>query len=252
MTTFAEPTIFDILEQAERAGAKPCDCPAPSSSPQAEPVDAPAWRDVPGFEGSYQVSDDGRVRSLDRLIVNRAGVVRLWRGRVHRTPVRGDYPHIHLTDSHGGPGRNAGVHILVAEAFLGPRPAGMQVAHTDGNALNPRLDNLRYATPSENEADKRRHGTNYQLNKTSCPVGHPYTPENTKLERQGRSRKCRECAKARSREYAASGRRRAARKPVDTEAQRIRRWALSQGIAVAATGRLSPALRDAYRLARTP
>jgi hypothetical protein len=51
------------------------------------------------------------------------------------------------------------VHHLVMAAFVGPRPSGLQVCHLDGNPLNARLDNLRYDTPSANEADKRRHGT---------------------------------------------------------------------------------------------
>lgn len=51
------------------------------------------------------------------------------------------------------------VHVLVAIAFLGPRPSSRHVvAHFDGDGLNPRLENLRWATPEENEADKRRHG----------------------------------------------------------------------------------------------
>src|SRR3546814_16009402 len=45
------------------------------------------------------------------------------------------------------------------EAFVGPRPDGMEVAHNDGDPLNNRLENLRYATPAENTDDKLKHGT---------------------------------------------------------------------------------------------
>ena len=57
-------------------------------------------------------------------------------------------------------GDNRYIHALVAEAFLGPRPVGMQVAHNDGDHRNNAADNLRYATPRENNGDKRKHGTN--------------------------------------------------------------------------------------------
>lgn len=51
------------------------------------------------------------------------------------------------------------VHVLVLETFVGPRPDGMEGAHNDGNPLNCRRDNLRWATPTENNRDKYAHGT---------------------------------------------------------------------------------------------
>lgn len=51
------------------------------------------------------------------------------------------------------------VHALVMEAFVGPRPNGLEICHEDGNGHNNRLTNLRYGTKASNQADKRRHGT---------------------------------------------------------------------------------------------
>jgi hypothetical protein len=51
------------------------------------------------------------------------------------------------------------VHILVAEAFLGPRPEGLWVCHWDDDGQNNRLSNLRYATPLDNSADAKRNGS---------------------------------------------------------------------------------------------
>jgi hypothetical protein len=48
---------------------------------------------------------------------------------------------------------------LVALAFIGPKPDGYEVAHGDGLCVNNRVGNLRYATPVENSADKKNHGT---------------------------------------------------------------------------------------------
>jgi hypothetical protein len=120
------------------------------------------WKAVPGYEGLYEVSDMGRVRSLDRVVerLGRWGKVVAQRvaGRVMRPgPHKGGYGLLHLYGARGR--RTATVHGLVAAAFLGPRPEGSDVCHNDGNPKNCRLDNLRYGTRAENDADKDRHGT---------------------------------------------------------------------------------------------
>jgi transcriptional regulator with XRE-family HTH domain len=50
------------------------------------------------------------------------------------------------------------VHSLVVEAFIGPRPEGMEIRHLDGNRTNNHLQNLTYGTKVENAADRERHG----------------------------------------------------------------------------------------------
>lgn len=50
------------------------------------------------------------------------------------------------------------LHVAILEAFVGERPLGMQCAHYNGDRKDNRLENLRWATPQENEADKKRHG----------------------------------------------------------------------------------------------
>ena len=60
---------------------------------------------------------------------------------------------------HDGKTIRALVHHLVAEAFIGPRPVGFDVCHNDGVLLHNQASNLRYATRSENLADREAHGT---------------------------------------------------------------------------------------------
>lgn len=120
------------------------------------------WKAVPGFEGIYEVSDLGRVRSLDRILVQACKwggtMERFYKGRVlvQATDERGRrfVALWHLCE-----GKRRTVASLVAEAFIGPRPEGMDVCHGDGNPSNNRLLNLRYDTPAGNAADKIMHGT---------------------------------------------------------------------------------------------
>ena len=106
------------------------------------------WRPVPGHPG-YEVSDVGRIRSYRNRQGHSADMPRLLSPAI----VRG-YRHIKL-----GRSRQTKVHILVLEAFVGPRPDGMVCRHLDGNPLNNRLSNLRWGTPEENYADRHLHGT---------------------------------------------------------------------------------------------
>lgn len=149
-------------------------------------VTAERWLPVIGYEGLYEVSDLGRIRSLPRQTCK--GVRG---GRVLRSPPTG-HGYMHVGLSHQNQVRYYAVHILVAASFIGPRPAGMEIRHLDGNKLNNVPANLCYGTHGENETDKVRHGTHRNGNKTHCPQGHEYTPENTYTYPSG-ARGCRAC-----------------------------------------------------------
>lgn len=156
------------------------------------------WRDIPGHPG-YQVSDHGRVRSLDRTVTHSNGQVHRIKGKVRRTPLNQDgYPSVDLRNQ--GKRRVRTVHSLVAEAFLGPRPDGADVCHGDGNPTNNRLGNLRYGTRSDNMLDQVQHGTHNNAVKTHCPLGHELSAENTppSVAKRGK-RKCLACNRAHSR-----------------------------------------------------
>ena len=162
-------------------------------------IPAEEWRPVVGFEGSYEVSSLGRVRSLDRTISNPlpSGTVRRQqvKGRILKPGVAkcGGYLYVNLSRGNKNQ-RSHHVHRLVMDAFVGPLPDLMQTRHLNGDPSDCRLANLAYGTPAENGLDKRRHGTSGWTDR--CKRGHPRTPENTKWRREG-FRECIPCMRAR-------------------------------------------------------
>ena len=116
------------------------------------------WRPVVGYEGFYEVSDLGKVRSVDRVFVRADGQRQGRRGRVLVPVLAGrTLSYESITLRHG---RRRAVHVLVCEAFHGPRPTPEhEVAHWDGDSRNNRAANLRWATRAENSEDAQRHGT---------------------------------------------------------------------------------------------
>jgi hypothetical protein len=133
------------------------------------------WRAVPDYEGYYEVSDQGRLRSL------RYTPPRILRGGTDRC----GYNRFTLTRQ--GSQKTASIHGLVMLAFVGPLPEGMEVRHRNGDPSDNRLANLVYGTHLENMRDKYVHGTAIDQNEV-CKNGHPQTPENVQMDRQGPDR----------------------------------------------------------------
>lgn len=135
--------------QPVREGAVPVAAP---ELPQPDsPIDGEEWR-VVSRSPNYAVSCFGRVMRITGGRGVRAG--RVLRQTIKTT----GYPKVEL--SRDGKAKTCVVHQLVCEAFHGPKPShSHQVAHRDGDRTNARADNLRWATPAENEADKIEHGT---------------------------------------------------------------------------------------------
>jgi len=116
------------------------------------------WRSVVGYEEFYEVSDLGRVRSLDRI----DSMGRLRRGKVlksreHHNGIGIIYWSVALYAR--GEQRCSLIHQLVLEAFVGPRPKDHEGAHCDGDPANNKLANLAWKTCKANAADRIRHGT---------------------------------------------------------------------------------------------
>lgn len=103
------------------------------------------WKNVVDFEGIYEVSDLGNIRSaktkqLKKITIDNHGrpYLGLWKNNKQKI---------------------VKPHKLVLEAFVGKAPKGMECCHNDGNQKNNKLDNLRWDTPKNNHADKLKHGT---------------------------------------------------------------------------------------------
>jgi hypothetical protein len=161
------------------------------------------WLPVPGWEGLYEVSDQGLIWSNYP-----------WQkrpGHLLKTPPdKHGYQQLNL--SRGGASTHSLVHMLVATAFHGPRPPGMECRHLDGNPANNAATNLTWGTSTENNRDLVRHGTHYSKfrDATHCVHGHEFTPEDTGWrDRPSGGRFCIACKKRRNKEQAA--RRKAAR-----------------------------------------
>lgn len=116
---------------------------------------------IPGYEGLYEASSLGAVRSLERTAkqMNRWGqlIERPVPSRILRQRTcRNGYKRVNL--SRNGVHETVGVHRAVCLAFFGKAP-GLVAAHQDGNPANNRMENLRWSKPVENSHDKFRHFT---------------------------------------------------------------------------------------------
>lgn len=107
-------------------------------------INGEIWKDVPNYEGYYQASNLGRVRSLDRTVVDSRGGERFYKGRIIKGNVNED-GYRRTTLKKNSIGRTFMFSQLVAMTFLGHKPNGitMVVDHINGDIANDRVENLR-------------------------------------------------------------------------------------------------------------
>ncbi len=111
------------------------------------------WKPVVGYEGKYEVSSHGRVRSLPRQATP---------GKIRKLqPLKDGYKRVSLCK--GGVCVHKRVHRLVLEAFVGECPEGMVACHLDSKTSNNILDNLEWDTHKNNTADVIARGRFYYI-----------------------------------------------------------------------------------------
>lgn len=121
-----------------------CDIQKPSGGHPEE------WRVIPGFP-EYEASSLGRIRSVSRTINYSNGRVVHAKQRILRPTMSSGYYSVNL--SRANKSTSTKVHILVAAAFLGLNPGGLDVRHKNGCRTDNRAENLEYGTRSENVLD---------------------------------------------------------------------------------------------------
>ena len=114
---------------------------------------AEIWRDIPGYEGLYQASNLGRIKSLRRLIYRKNQPPFILQERILKQQIPDKnkrYLSVRLTDRQGV-SKNQKVHRLIALVFIANPDNKPEINHIDGNPKNNTPDNLNWVTRSENQ-----------------------------------------------------------------------------------------------------
>lgn len=108
------------------------------------------WKDIKGYEGKYQISDQGNVRSKDRYVNGRDNSIRKLKGKPLKKFVLNSGGYEACTLCKNGKMGIKLIHQLVANAFIPNHENKPQINHIDCNKLNNNINNLERCTPSEN------------------------------------------------------------------------------------------------------
>lgn len=122
------------------------------------------WKPVVGYEGYYEVSDDGMVRSVERMVNQADGKKKMF-PEVYLKPAIDRLGYHRVLLSRHGSKKSLQVHRLVLESFVGQCLDGMQCSHNDSNPANNSVGNLRWDTQSGNFQDKVNNGTSIRGSK---------------------------------------------------------------------------------------
>lgn len=157
------------------------------------------WKPVVGYEGYYEVSNLGQVRTVARVSIRSNGRPITIKSKIRSLA---DMPKGHkkvTLYTAENKLRTHTVHSLVLEAFVGPRPEGLLCRHLNGVPSDNRVENLAWGTGSENQYDSVKHGSHSLSSKAECRYGHKLEGPNITWNSRGH-RSCRAC----NREYSSA------------------------------------------------
>lgn len=147
------------------------------------------WKPIRGYEGIYEVSDCGRVKSLSEPKRTGTGVWCMSKERVKRLNQKSD-GYLLVSLSKNNKTRALYIHYLVLLEFVGLRPEGMECCHNNGIRNDNRLSNLRYGTKIDNAADRLAHGHDQRNEKNGrCKLTNEKVFEVVRLKNNGVSNK---------------------------------------------------------------
>lgn len=125
------------------------------------------WKDIPGYEGFYQASDQGRIKSYDKVVATGKCHTRIYKGRIKAQRLDSQKHYLITELSKDRKSKTILVHRIIASTFLGDC-SGLDINHKDGVKTNNAITNLEVVTKSENEIHKYR----------VLKVKHPYVGRN--------------------------------------------------------------------------
>lgn len=117
------------------------------------------WKDISGYEGIYKISSCGKVKSLDRELIDSIGRKKFFPGKL-LNPIKNEGGYLYVKLSKNGKRKHSYVHRLVAINFLGDHSDDLVVNHIDGIKENNSLNNLEWVTHQENEEHAVKNGLN--------------------------------------------------------------------------------------------
>lgn len=151
------------------------------------------WKDIEDYEGLYQVSNLGRVRSFHRH--------KGWKPGGVLKEYFGNTGYIEVTLWKNGKKKTYQTHFLVARAFLSHHHGDkLDTLHGPNGKKDNSIGNLSLGTRKDNMNDQKRDGTNFQANKKECKRGHTLREPNLIPSDLAKGiRRCRSCANAKTR-----------------------------------------------------
>jgi len=154
---------------------------------------AERWRPIPGFEGYYEASDQGRIRSLDRVVERTNNSPMRLKGKILSAQLRKNTGYYVVGLSRDSKPKDWYVHRLVLMAFVGMPQPGQEACHGNDVRTDNRLANLRWDSHAENVRDAvtRQRMRSHNREKTHCIRGHAFSEANTVIRPTGRG--CRSC-----------------------------------------------------------